>query len=462
MNFSIDDNTGAQYTQTQSDEQHYARLARLQRIALKHFKSQLTLLALSNYGAVETRQELETHLQQLDDSELESFSKLLGFRTAYPPAAKLVSNRELLLEVLISAHERKKTFRETVKGQSILPTELTLYEETLLRNESYNGSRSLAIPKLNLQYLSIGDFLWRSFILFRCESFFEIRKSMEDTVKRLQPRATNSNNGVRFEGFSRMAIPISRPAYSYLKYADLQKDCADSSCSIIEVAPPKVGYDHPAFVQAEIALDMSGLADSVQREWESLRPEDVVYLLGVQPADYLHRSMNGNAERVGMHESGLRLLRTAEVVQLLDDNGRMIREPPMSRVGTQSGRPRLSRLIVRLDPAAYRSDNAGKNSGNPDLYESINIIVRRKGRENNFKRILETMQNLALSEVPLPAWLHEVFLGYGDPTGASYTQLESRLNKLDFRDTFLDWEHLVESLPGKVSSCMCQPNLIYV
>ena len=218
VNFSIDDNTGAQYTQTQSDEQHYARLAKLQRIALKHFKSQLTLLALSNYGAVETRKELETHLLQLNDSELESLSKLLGFRTVYPPAAKLATNRELFVEVLVSAHEKKKTFREAVRGQSILPTESTLYEDTLLRNESYNGSRSLAIPKLNLQYLSIGDFLWRSFILYRCESFFEIRKSLEDTIKRLQPSATDSSNGVRFDGFSRMAIPISRPAYNHLEF----------------------------------------------------------------------------------------------------------------------------------------------------------------------------------------------------------------------------------------------------
>ncbi len=212
VNFSVDDNTGAQYTQSQSDGRHHGALAKLQRIALKHFKPQLTILALSNYGAIESRQDLETHLKQLTDSELQSLCNLLGFRSEYPPVVDIVSNREIWLEILISAHEKKKTFREAVRGQSILPTEATLYEATLLRNETYNGSRSIAIPKLNLQYLTVGDFLWRSFILYRCESFFEIRKSMEDTIKRLQPTFTDSNNSVRFGGVSRMGIPISKPA----------------------------------------------------------------------------------------------------------------------------------------------------------------------------------------------------------------------------------------------------------
>lgn len=210
--FSIDDSTGSQYTQAQADEQYCGILARLQRTALKHFKSQLTILALSNYGAIDSREELVTHLQPLSDSELANLCKLLGLRTVYPHAAKILITRVLLMEILVSVHERKKTFRELVRGQTILPTESTLYEATLLRNESYNGSRSLAIPKLNLQYLSVGDFLWRSFILYRCESFFEIRKAMEETIKRLQPSFADQNNSVQFDGFSKMAIPISKPA----------------------------------------------------------------------------------------------------------------------------------------------------------------------------------------------------------------------------------------------------------
>jgi len=208
--FAIDDNSGTQYSRVQAYEKHCDELARLQRTALKHYKAKLTILALSNYGAIDHRQELETHLMELTDAELVELCTLLGFRTRYPSTAKILTNRELLLEVLVSAYEKRKTFQESVEDLSVVPTEATLYDPTLLRNDSYNGSRPLAIPKLNLQYLSVGDFLWRSFILYRCESFFEIRKDMEDTVKRLQPRETGS--GAVFDGFSKMAIPITKPA----------------------------------------------------------------------------------------------------------------------------------------------------------------------------------------------------------------------------------------------------------
>lgn len=63
--------------------------------------------------------------------------------------------------------------------------------------------------------------------------------------------------------------------------------------------------------------------------------------------------------------------------------------------------------------------------------------------------MLDSIRNLVLSDLPLPSWLHEVFLGYGDPAGAHYKNLPNRIQKLDYRDTFLDWQHLV-SLPGKI------------
>ncbi|KAL8723726.1 MAG: hypothetical protein Q9225_000021 [Loekoesia sp. 1 TL-2023] len=430
VHFPINDNTGIQHIQVQSYEEHCAGLARLQRVSLKKFKEKLTILALSNYAAIDKREELEAHLGPLSDSELVTLADLLGFRTKYPPASKVEVGRELLLEMLLSAHECRRTFRETMRDLSILPTETALYEPALLRNEHYNGSRSLAIPKLNLQYLSVGDFLWRSFVLYRCESFFEIRKDMEETIKRLQPQQTQLPNRIRFDGFSRMAIPISKPA-------------------IIEAAPPKVGHDKPAFVRAEIGLDVSKLAESVRGEWESLRQDDVVYLLAADPVESSRNLTNGHAAQATSRDFGIRFLRAAEVEQVLDDDGRVIRDLPDDTVTGYTRRPRLRRLLVKLDTAAYKLDTARKSEGQPDVYESINLIIRRKGRENNFKKILETIQSLALSDIPVPDWLQEVFLGYGDPTGATYTKLPNRIDELDFRDTFLDWKHLLESLPNR-------------
>ncbi|KAL9593532.1 MAG: hypothetical protein Q9219_007511 [cf. Caloplaca sp. 3 TL-2023] len=431
VHFPIDDNSGHQHTQDQSNEMHCARLARLQRVALKDMKEKLTLLALTNYATIDKREELEVHLRPLSDADLVTLANLLGFRTSYPSISRVEVDRELLLEILLSAHERRKTFRETIRDLSILPTEIALYEPTLLRNEHYNGSRSLAIPKLNLQYLSVGDFLWRSFVLYRCEAFFEIRKDMQETVKRLGPKEAPLPNKVRYDGFSRMAIPISKPA-------------------IIEAAPPRVGYDKPAFVRAEIGLDVSKLAEPVRREWESLRQDDVVYLLAIDPLEGSRELTNGHAAHAISRDFGIRFLRAAEVEQVLDDDGRMIRDAQDDTTVGYTRRPRLRRVLVKLDANAYKSDISRKSEGQPDIYESINLIVRRRGRENNFKKVLETIQSLALSDIAVPDWLQDVFLGYGDPTSANYTKLPNRVDQFDFRDTFLDWEHLMDSFPHKV------------
>lgn len=209
--FSIDDYTGVQHTSTEAYENHCATLASLQRVALKYFKDKLTILALSNYASIDKRSELQGHLDTLTDAEISQLCDLLYLRTSYPSSTRLVADRQFLIEVLLARHEKRKTFQETARDLSILPTELSLFEPSLVRNDNYNGSQPLALPKLNLQYLTVGDFLWRSFILHRCESFYAIRKDVEESIKRLRPvvgRAGQTN----FEGYSKMALPISRPA----------------------------------------------------------------------------------------------------------------------------------------------------------------------------------------------------------------------------------------------------------
>lgn len=219
---------------------------------------------------------------------------------------------------------------------------------------------------------------------------------------------------------------------------------------LLEVAPAKVGHDQPAYVRAEITLNVSKLADTVRHDWDSLRQGDVIYLLTTESTETSRKLTNGHSRQSSEKASGLLALRTAEVVQLLDENGRSIREPRPDQINGYGSRPRIRRLIVNLDPTAYKADAELKEKGRPDVYESLNVVVRRNQRENNFKKILETIQSLALSDVSIPTWLQEVFLGYGDPASATYARLPNQLKAIDFRDTFVDWQHLVDSFPGKV------------
>ncbi|PGH11437.1 hypothetical protein AJ80_07116 [Polytolypa hystricis UAMH7299] len=426
VNFAIDDHTGQHLSPQDVYDIHCKNLAHLQRTAIKHFKEKLTILALSNYGSLEQRPELESHLAALEDSELEQLCGFLGFRTNYPKQTGITPNRPLLIEIVLAAFERRLSFQELASQVSILPTEESVYDPAVVRNELYDGSVPLAIPKLNLQYLSLGDFLWRSFLLFRSESFFEIKKDLELIIKRMQPRVKPDTGEVAFSGFSRMAIPISKPA-------------------MIEVAPAKVGDIKPAYVRAEITLDVSRLGDGIRRQWESLRPDDVVFLLAVQLKKPASISFSSDSSE----DVGILHLRTAEIVQILDENGRVLREPQTTEVNGFVPRARSRRLLVNLDAASYKSDMDRLAKGKPDVYSSINVIARRKGRENNFRPILETMKNLTVTDTSLPSWLQEVFLGYGDPASARYTELSDKVKSVDFRDTFLDWQHLVESFPGR-------------
>ena len=137
VNFPINDHTGAQYSRDESNDQHCARLARLQRTSLRHFKAKLTILALSNYGAIEQRVDLQNHLSQLTETELVELCSLLGYRTVYPPVTNLTVGSELLLEILTSLHERQKTFQEVVRDLSILPTEVSTIQTLLLLPNLY-------------------------------------------------------------------------------------------------------------------------------------------------------------------------------------------------------------------------------------------------------------------------------------------------------------------------------------
>jgi intron-binding protein aquarius len=421
--FTVDDHSGAQLNRDEAYDRHCAALAKLQRTALRHFKEKLTVLAISNYGSIDRRSDLEGLLQPLTDEELSQLASHLGLRTEYPESAKVPVDRKFFMEVLLSTFERRKTFQEAARDLSILPNEETLFDIGLRRTDHYDGSRPLALPKFNLQYLSVGDFLWRAMVLYRCEAFYAIRQDIEDVLARLKPESRRA--GVTtFSGFSRMALPITKP-------------------TILEVVPPRVGDDKPSLVRAEVTIDLRRLSPHVRREWESLRPDDVLFLLAVD-ASKSKQATNGGPPLSEAEKLGLVSVRAAEIIQVLDDKGRAIRDAQAYFDG--HSRSDTRKIQLRLDAGTFMADTEGSRN----VYDGVNLLVRRAARENNFKPMLESIRDLTLSDVPLASWLHEVFLGYGDPAGATYKHLPNRVKKINYRDTFLDWQHLIESLPGKI------------
>lgn len=74
--------------------------------------------------------------------------------------------------------------------------------------------------------------------------------------------------------------------------------------------------------------------------------------------------------------------------------------------------------------------------------------MRRKPKENNFKAVLETIRELMNTECVVPDWLHDIILGYGDPSAAHYTRMPNQIKTVDFNDTFIDMDHLRSCFPG--------------
>lgn len=70
-------------------------------------------------------------------------------------------------------------------------------------NEYYSGEGCLSLPKLNLQFLTLHDYLLRNCNLFRLESTFEIRQDIEDAVSRMLPWKDEEGD-VMFAGWARM------------------------------------------------------------------------------------------------------------------------------------------------------------------------------------------------------------------------------------------------------------------
>lgn len=143
------------------------------------------------------------YLDGLNDSKLMELADLLGLQSRDQKVS-----RSFLMEIIISHYERRMSQVESINEQSIYPTEDLLWDRNLIPTDEYNGEHCLALPKLNLQFLTFHDYLLRNYDLYRLESCYEIRLDIEDAIRRVAPRKETGTGQLRFTGWSRMALPI--------------------------------------------------------------------------------------------------------------------------------------------------------------------------------------------------------------------------------------------------------------
>jgi intron-binding protein aquarius len=439
LSFPIDDHTGDSLTEDAVTAAHYERVQQLQRLLFKHWPK-LNDLALSNCGKLENRDVLTKFLSQLTPDELRLLvTAQLRLVDENDPSA---SNPAFLTEVMVSAYERRRPQREIIEAMPLYPTEELLLDGDAVpgdQNLTTLGDGVLALPRLNLQFLTLNDYLVRNFYLFRLEAAYEVREDVAEALKRTAPYL-GDDDAVHFGGWSRMAQPLEKFA-------------------LVEVRKPRVGETYPAAVTAEITVDVKHMRPDVRAEWDSLKQHDVVFMLSVAPS-YPQGGMSSNnidwkgqPTDVALKQAGLKHVRGCEILEIRDQEGKLMNDYT-GRVAPeeQGGAPRgtLRTLTVALDPMQYQSD---LSTATNDIYSSFTLVMRRNAKENNFKAVLEGIRDLVADEEAtsaIPSWLHDVILGYGDPADALYSAMDQKcLHTVDFKDTFLDVDHLKESFGGK-------------
>ncbi len=444
LSFPIDDHTGDSLNEDAVTAAHYERVQQLQRLLFKHWPK-LIDLALSNCGKLENRDVLIKFLRQLSPEELKllvtSQLRLVDENDAS------ASDPAFLTEVMVSAYERRRPQREIVESMPLYPTEELLLDGDAVpgdQNLTTLGDGVLALPRLNLQFLTLNDYLVRNFYLFRLEAAYEVREDVAEALKRTAPYL-GDDDSVHFGGWSRMAQPLEK-------------------FTLVEVRKPRVGETYPASVTAEVTIDVKHMRPDVRAEWDGLKQHDVVFMLTIAPS-YPQGGMSnsnnidwkGQPTDVALKQAGLKHVRGCEILEIRDQDGKLMNDYT-GRVAPedQGGAPRgtVRTLTVALDPMQYQSDlTTSSTRAGRDVYSNFTLLMRRNAKENNFKAVLESIRDLVADEEAtsaIPSWLHDVILGYGDPADALYSAIDEKcLHTVDFKDTFLDVDHLKESFSDK-------------
>ncbi|CAG0881256.1 unnamed protein product [Darwinula stevensoni] len=432
MRFEINEETGDPLDEQDVMKNHYDQITSLQRAAFLKFP-ELRKFSLSNVASVDTRVALEKHFKDLPKEKLH---EIAAFLNLVPPLEESQEefDKDFLLQLLIFCHEKRPSQVEELNSLPLYPTEEVIWDEHLVPPEGIidayaSGHSGLALPRLGLQFLTFKDYLLRNFTLFRLESTYEIRQDVEDVLFRLKPWKSETGKVV-FGGWARMGNPID-------------------NFSIVEVGRPLLGEKVPSRVRADVTLQLS-TRPYIKSEWESLRKHDVCFLLTVRPSAPIGTKYTW--DQTASQQTGLTYVRGCEIEGMLDSHGRVIEEGPNPKPELQ-GDSRT--LRVWLDANQYHSDMERAASGNEDVYETFNILMRRKPKENNFKAVLETIRDLINGECIVPDWLHDIILGYGDPAAAQFCNMPNEMAKLDFKDTFLNMEHLRGSFPSHEVQSKC-------
>uniref|UniRef100_A0A7N2KPM1 Intron-binding protein aquarius n=1 Tax=Quercus lobata TaxID=97700 RepID=A0A7N2KPM1_QUELO len=383
--FEINDHVGTQLTDDEVLQSHYDRFQSFQLLAFK--KTPKVQPPLANIGAINKRADLSKKLSSLSPMDLRDLvCHKLKLISEEDPWSERV---DFLIEVMISFFEKQQSQKEAINALPLYPNEQIMWDESLVPSINYSGEGCLALSKLNLQFLTLHDYLLRNFNLFHLESTYEIREDIQEAVPHLLAYVNNEGE-TAFRGWSRMAVPIKE--FKITKSGKPLK--STMFCFYFQFAL------HLSLLSAEEAAKASVL-----------------------------------------QRLGLQYVRGCEIIKVRDEEGTLMNDftGRIKRDEWRLPKGELRTVTVTLDIAQCHMGVSNiAEKGADDVYGTFDILMRRKPKENNFKAILESIRDLMNEYRIVPDWLHNVFLGYGNPSAAQWTNMPDLLEMVGFKDTFLD------------------------
>lgn len=273
----------------------------LQRLAFAEFPEKLKDLMYSSHGTISDRTNLSKTLRLLDASELVHVAHALKLWTSNDDAS-YPNDSELALKLIVDKVCTQPNPVDAFVSETVYPTEATLFDRDVLPVEDNVQAIHNPIPKLDVQFLNILDYLHRSYHLYRLESAFEIREDIVDAVRKMQPKQAITGS-VGFTGAWKMATPII-------------------GTSIDNVAKARIGESYPARVTITTTIDLHAFSGETRSEWEDLRESDVVFLLFINRP----RSNRGDFQLTQfLDDYGVRAIRGAEIVEIRDEAGNLLK-----------------------------------------------------------------------------------------------------------------------------------------
>ncbi|GMF47426.1 unnamed protein product [Phytophthora fragariaefolia] len=464
LTFPIDAHTGMSLSPREYREHQARHIRALQQCAFQSFRNsrveELAIAPCSHIADASSFAEMLNGIAAADRSRLSSFAIAVGV-LADEAEAEATSDADLVEyfkeEYSVGASGESGALSSNVP---VFPTELDIWNEMLdrkgrpafslntsggdqvmeesdsttadiYRADDTNLFPLLPLRKLGLQFLNLADYLHRNYELLRLEAAQDIRSDLEAAVKQLDAvRAlrTTSGNDTIFRGFSQAAVPVA------------------GALQIVKVSKPALGKAAPASVIAHVEVELSGRHN--HKQFDCYQTKEVVFLVTVwatadEGAEIMGFKKQSRDAGSFPENFGVQYVRAAEILEVIDDAGNAINEENPVGKGTK----RLFKLA--LDGVQYKND---LEAGHLESYEQVNVIVRRKPRVNNFKAILDTVAEAwhdANKEDLLPSWLHDLFLGYGDPAAALYKSIyKARAEKqavVPMGELLQDGKHAVEA-----------------